>query len=87
MRINGINTPSLQGKCKKETRLAVNAKEFMTKTFQEAELIDLVNIKRGIYFQLVADVFVNDENITVKLLEKGYAVQPSKKKKSHNWCN
>jgi micrococcal nuclease len=87
VRINGINTPSLKGKCEKETQLAVKAKKFMTKAFQDAELIDLENIKRGIYFQLVADVLINDENFVIRLVEKGFAVKTSKKKKAHNWCN
>lgn len=86
VKINGIDTPSLKGKCKKETQLAVKAQKFMTKAFQDAELIDLENIKRGIYFQLVADVLINDENFVIRLVEKGYAVKVSKKK-THNWCN
>ncbi len=86
VRINGINTPRLKGKCKKETQLAVKAKKFMTKAFKGAELIDLENIKRGIYFQLVADVLVNDEDFATQLVGKGYAVKISKKKKAHNWC-
>jgi len=86
VRINGISTPSLKGKCKKETQLAVKAKKFMTEAFQDAELIDLENIKRGIYFQLVADVLINDENFVIRLVEKGFAVKTSKKRKAQNWC-
>jgi len=86
VRINRINTPSLKGKCKKESQLAVKAKKFMTKAFQDAEVVDLENIKRGIYFQLVADVLINDENFVIRLIEKGFAVRTSKKKKAHNWC-
>ncbi len=86
VRINGINTPSLKGKCKKETQLAANAKSFMTKVFQEAELIDLESITRGTYFHLVANVLVNDENFVIQLIEKGYAVKTSNNKKAHNWC-
>ncbi|MBT3921328.1 MAG: thermonuclease family protein [Nitrospina sp.] len=86
VRINGIATPSLKGKCKKETQLAVQAKKFMTKAFQDAEIVDLTNINRGIYFQIVADVLINDENIVIRLVEKGFAVKSSKKKMAHNWC-
>ena len=58
----------------------------MTKAFQDAEIVDLTNINRGIYFQIVADVLINDENIVIRLVEKGFAVKSSKKKMAHNWC-
>lgn len=86
VRINGITTPNLKGKCEKEIRLAIQAKKFAEKILKDAELIDLENIKRGTYFQLVADVLVNDESFIIHLLEKGYAVKTSKNKKAHNWC-
>ena len=53
---------------------------------KDAEVIDIENIQRGIYFQLVADVLVNDENFVIRLVEKCYAVKTSKNKKAHNWC-
>jgi len=86
VQINGINTPDLKGKCKKESELALEAKKFTEKTLKEAELIDLTNMKRGTYFQIVADVLVNDEDFASQLVKKGYAVKSSKKKKSPNWC-
>lgn len=86
VRINGIHIPKLKGKCKKESQLAIKAKKYVDLVFTDAELIDLDNMKRGIYFQIVADVLVDDEDFTSRLVEKGYAVRVSKKKKSHNWC-
>jgi micrococcal nuclease len=86
VRINGINTPKLKGKCKKESKLAIKAKKFTEKIFKDTEIIDLTNIKRGIYFQIVADVLVEDEDFASRLVEKGYAVKVSKKKKAPNWC-
>lgn len=86
VRINGITTPNLKGKCEKEKKLAIKAKKFMGVVLKDAEVIDIENIQRGIYFQLVADVLVNDENFVIRLVEKGYAVKTSKNKKAHNWC-
>ncbi len=85
VRINGIQVPSLKGKCEKEINLAKKAKKFTENAFKEAEIIDLTNMTRGIYFQILADVLVNDEAFAPRLLEKGYAVKGSKKK-SYNWC-
>lgn len=86
VRINGIHIPKLKGKCKKESKLAIKAKKYADSVFTEAELIDLGNMKRGIYFQIVADVLVDDEDFASRLVEKGFAVKVSKNKKSHNWC-
>ena len=86
VRFNGILTPNLKGKCNKESKLAIKAKKFTENFFKNAEIIDLTNIKRGIYFQIVADVMVNDEEFIPHLLKKGYAIKTSKKNKTHNWC-
>ena len=83
-KINGIETPRLKGKCEKESRLAVKAKKFTEESLKAAELIDLVNMSRGKYFKIIADVMVNDEDFADRLVEKGYAVRI--KKKAHNWC-
>lgn len=84
VKINGIETPRLKGKCEKESRLAVKAKKFTEESLKAAELIDLVNMSRGKYFKIIADVMVNDEDFAGRLVEKGYAVRI--KKKAHNWC-
>ncbi|MBT5471295.1 MAG: hypothetical protein HOK41_11890 [Nitrospina sp.] len=86
VRINGIQVPSLKGKCKKESKLAVRAKNFTEKNLKKSTLIDLLNMKRGIYFLIIADVQIDEEDFATKLIDKGYAVKTSRKKKAHNWC-
>lgn len=86
VRINGIQTPDLKGKCEKETKLAQKAKKFTEEFLKEAEIIDLTNMTRGRYFQILADVLVNDEEFVPHLLKNGYAVKNAKIKKPHNWC-
>jgi|SaaInlStandDraft_6_1057023.scaffolds.fasta_scaffold111025_1 micrococcal nuclease len=84
VKIGGIETPKLKGKCKRESQLAAKAKKFTEKALKNAELIDLTNMKRGKFFKIIADILVNDEDFAGRLVEKGYAVKI--KKKTHNWC-
>ena len=59
IRINGIDTPELRGKCDKEKQLARKAKQFTVERLRGATTITLKNIKRGKYFRLIADVYVD----------------------------
>ena len=56
IRINGIDTPELRGKCDKEKQLAKLAKHFTVERLRAVRSITLKNIKRGKYFRLIADV-------------------------------
>ena len=61
IRINGIDTPEMRGKCQKEKNLARAAKQFTVTQLRGAEKIELRNMKRGKYFRIVADVYVDDK--------------------------
>ena len=60
---------------RKKTSKAVNAriKEFVKSTLNEAESIQLKNIKRGKRFCILADVVVDGQNLAVVLIEKHLA--------------
>jgi len=85
IRINGIDTPELQGKCDKEKQLARKAKQFTVEHLRGAKSITLKNIKRGKYFRLIADVYVDGISLGEQLIIKGHAVKYSGKTK-RNWC-
>ena len=59
IRVNGIDTPEIRGKCEKEKYSAKQGKEFVADILKDAETIDLKNIEPGKYFCIVADVFVD----------------------------
>ena len=59
IRINGIDTPELRVKCNKDKQLARLAKQFAIEHLRAAKSILLNNIKRGKYFRLIADVYVD----------------------------
>jgi len=85
IRILGIDTPEIQGKCEQEKLLAIKARDLARDYLNNAKSIHLKNLSRGKYFRLLADVFVDDFNLADALLEKGLAVKYSGKKKS-SWC-
>ena len=86
IRINGIDTPELRGKCPREKVQAKLAKQFTVKHLRSAKRITLKNIKRGKYFRLIADVYVDGVNLAEQLIKNNHAVEYQGKTKK-NWCN
>ncbi len=86
IRVNGIDTPEIRGKCEKEKYDAKQAKEMVTDILKDAEQITLKNMERGKYFRIAADVIVDGENLADVLVEAGMAVRYDGGKKTHKWC-
>ena len=74
IRVNGIDTPEIRGKCEKEKYDAKQAKEMVTDILKDAEQIILRNMERGKYFRIAADVIVDGENLADMMIEAGMAV-------------
>jgi len=85
IRINGIDAPELKAKCIKEKKLARKAKQLTVSLLRGAKHIELKNIKRGKYFRLIADVYVDGKSLANELLKAGYAVRYNGGKKKE-WC-
>ena len=86
IRVNGIDTPEIRGKCEKEKYNAQQAKEMVTDILKDAERINLKNMERGKYFRIVADVYADGENIADILIESGMAVRYDGGTKTKDWC-
>ena len=86
IRVNGIDTPEIRGKCEKEKYDAKQAKEMVIDILRDAEQITLKNMERGKYFRIAADVIVDGENLADMLIEAGMAVQYGGGKKTYRWC-
>lgn len=85
VRIRGIDTPERRSKCAAEKQLAMQAKAFASQLLYQAETVELKNIKRGKYFRLLADVYVDDKSLADKLLQAGHARRYSGGKRQP-WC-
>ena len=86
IRVNGIDTPEIRGKCEKEKYDAKQAKEMVTDILKDAEQINLKNMEHGKYFRIAADVIVDGENLADMLIEAGMDVRYDGGKKTHRWC-
>jgi endonuclease YncB( thermonuclease family) len=86
IRISGIDTPEIRGKCEEEKTLAKQAKKVINEYMKKAKEISIVDATRGKYFRIVADIIVDDRSIAELLMKSGLArLYEGKKRKS--WCD
>ncbi|WP_345974064.1 thermonuclease family protein [Sulfurimonas sp. HSL3-7] len=86
VRINGIDTPEMRGQCQKEKDLARQAKELTVTQLRGAKKIELRNMKRGKYFRIVADVYVDGKSLGDMLIKRSLAVPYDGGHKGKDWC-
>lgn len=86
VRVNGVDAPEMRGKCKEEKQLARLAKQFTVKLLRTGKLIELLNIKRGKYFRLLADVYIDNKSLSEALIKSNHARIYDGGTKS-SWCN
>jgi len=86
IRISGIDTPEMRGKCPKEKDLARKAKKFTVQMLRNGTVIELRNTARGKYFRILADVDIDGVNLGKELIKNNLAV-PYHGGKKINWCN
>jgi len=86
IRLNGVDTPEIRGKCEYEKDLALKARDFVRNKLANAKKIKLTKLQRGKYFRVVADVYLDGVSLEQELLENKLAYKYTGGKKS-SWCN
>ena len=86
IRLRGVDTPEIRGKCDQEKALAIKARDFVRELLANAETIVLKNIDRGKYFRIVADVSVDGVDLGSTLLENSLG-RPYGGGKKESWCD
>ena len=86
IRLNGVDTPEIRGKCQYEKDLALKARDFVRNKLANAKEIKLTNLQRGKYFRVVADVMIDGVSLEQELLDNELAYKYTGGKKS-SWCN
>ena len=86
IRLNGVDTPEIQGKCQYEKDLALIARDFVRNKLANAKEIKLTRLQRGKYFRVVADVMIDGVSLEQELLDNELAYKYTGGKKS-SWCN
>lgn len=85
VRLSGIDTPELAGKCLQEKQLAAAARDFLRAQLKGAKIV-LQSVFRDKYFRIEAVVLANDVNVNQLMVQKGYAVLYTGQGPKHDWC-
>jgi len=87
IRLRGIDTAELRyDRCLNESQKAAQARDFLREMLESAPSIEVVNPERDKFFRVVADLYVDGQNVSDVLLIAGLAVSYDGGKKTHNWC-
>ena len=87
VRVYGIDCPEIRGKCQYEKDRAIVCRDYVKLMCISAKRIDLRNTRRGKYFRIVADVYLDNVNLSTKLIYNNFAVRYNGKCKKKNWCD
>jgi len=86
IRLNGVDTPEIRGRCQYEKDLALKARDFVRNKLANAKEIKLTKVQRGKYFRVVADVMIDGVSLEQELLDNELAYKYTGGKKS-SWCD
>jgi endonuclease YncB( thermonuclease family) len=87
IRILGIDTPEIRGKCLEEKSLALQGRAFANDMFKNADNIEFRNLKWDKYGgRILADVYIDGVSYKDKIIEAGLAREYYGDKKI-GWCD
>ena len=87
VRILGIDTPELRGKCSKEKELAMQARIFANRTFREARVIEFKDLKWDKYGgRILSNVYLDGYLYADMIINEQLAV-PYDGGKKEGWCD
>lgn len=70
VRIRGIDTPEIRGKCEAEKQKAKAARDFLRNLLRNAGRIDLVDAERGKYFRIIATVQADGRDVAALMIDR-----------------
>lgn len=73
IRVYGIDTPEIRGTKGETKQLALKAKAEAIKILQSAKVIELRNLRRGKYFRIIAEVYVDGKSFSRLMIKSGMA--------------
>ena len=88
VRLKGIDCPEIKTKNKEEKECATIARDFLREILMD-KIVILKEVELEKYGRILADVYLNDQNISLLLCEKKLAVKydGGTKKCPENWMN
>ena len=86
VRLRGLDTPELRGKCPKERQAALRAQEILKLLVLGARTVRLERIGRDRYFRLDGDIIADSVDVGKILLKKGLARPYTGEGPRGSWC-
>lgn len=87
IRISGIDTPEIRGKCESEKEKAQEAKSFLNKKLSSAYAVTFGTIDWDKYGgRILAEIYFDGVAVSQIMIDAGYAVPYHGEKKNFNWC-
>lgn len=87
IRVRGIDTPEIRGKCPKERDIAYMVKRFVYLELVNAKSIMISNPEKDKYFRILGDVEYDGKNLLDELIKRGYGYRYNGGKKRNPWCD
>jgi endonuclease YncB( thermonuclease family) len=85
LRLAGIDTPEMKGKCDQEKLLASQAKTFLTQHLEQAHNIEIELVARDKYFRVLALIVADGLDLADEMVKAGLANAYGGGTK-HRWC-
>ncbi|UQI38789.1 thermonuclease family protein [Vreelandella venusta] len=92
VRISGINAPERRSRCAteaekaRERQLAADARIYLVERLRDAETIELRRIERGSFYRIIAEVWLDGENVGAEMLAEGHALPYANGSGGKGWC-
>lgn len=86
VRLAGVDTPELHGRCDREKVLARKAQTVTATLLSEAKQVELVDMRRDKYFRILAGIRADGRDVARILVEQGLAVPYFGGTKTAKWC-
>ena len=84
VRVRGIDTPEIRGKCPSEKEQAIRAREFVREVLSSG-VVKLVDMDRGKYFRIVATVLVDGVDLSELVIKNSLGRRYDGGRKE-SWC-
>ena len=85
VRVNGVDSPEIRGKCKQEKEWAKVAKMYTFNALKNARYVELKDVQRGKYFRILATVYIDNINLADSLIAAGLGRAYNGGKRG-GWC-
>ncbi len=86
IRVRGMDAPEIRGRCPAEKAAAQRAREETVNLLRNAGSIELRQLQRGKYFRILAEVYIDGQNLAETLISKKLA-RPYAGGKRQSWCD